>query len=532
MLRVMIVDDEPHIVQGLKAIIDWNSEGYEIVKTASNGKEALDYLKDNQVDLIIADIKMPVMTGLDLLKEIKSSEISDAAFVISSGYADFSYAQTAMRYDCKRYILKPVDKDVLLEILHEVKEQKKQNTSDDKIQVAKEMEDAYFERNLIAVIRGKYDDVILERVLDKISDDNSVRYIEIQAEDVYPIDDDNEDSDNIAKQRKIYEAAKAFLSDKEYNAVFDPSGHDKIFDVGFIYTKNLSLEMNVSEEEYFDKLHSYICDYTGFNVDLFVGKKVKGLKNITKSYGTACRLRYLKGFKEKQCIYNYDENDLKDNNEKVLILKDPIDRFIRAVEENDKEAILETIEKLFVDMRESGASSFIDININYIVFQLINLAAKQDDDINQEEILRIISEKTFEKGVLRGSKEHLRQFALEYADYLSQLRKNVCKGALVDIEKEIKNNYMNNLTLKGLGDKYYVNSAYLGQLFHKRYGCSFKDYLNNYRIEQAVALLRGTDMKTYEIAGAVGYKDVDYFVNKFIAVKGCTPAKFRKMEKA
>ena len=89
---------------------------------------------------------------------------------------------------------------------------------------------------------------------------------------------------------------------------------------------------------------------------------------------------------------------------------------------------------------------------------------------------------------------------------------------------------MNNLTLKGLGDKYYVNSAYLGQLFHKRYGCSFKDYLNNYRIEKAVELLRKTDMKTYEIANAVGYKDVDYFVNKFIAVKGCTPAKFRKQE--
>ena len=81
---------------------------------------------------------------------------------------------------------------------------------------------------------------------------------------------------------------------------------------------------------------------------------------------------------------------------------------------------------------------------------------------------------------------------------------------------------MSNLTLKGLGDKYYVNSAYLGQLFHKRYGCSFRDYLHNYRIEKAISLLLTTDMKIYEIAAAVGYRDVDYFVNKFIAVKGCT----------
>lgn len=527
MLKVLLVDDEPHIVQGLKALIDWNSEGFEIVRTASNGKEALDYLTDNKVDLIIADIKMPVMTGLDLLKEVKDKGISDASFVISSGFADFSYAQTAIRYDCKRYILKPVDREALLEILREVKTQ---NDSEEKTQVTKAMEDAFFERNLIAVIKGKYDDVILGRVMDKIRDDDVIRYIEIQAEGPDAIDDDNDDSDKIAMQRKIYEAAKAFLGENEFNTVFDPSGHDKIFDVGFIYTRALSMNLGASEEEYFIKLRDYICDYSGFNVDLFVGKKVKGLKNITKSYGTACRLRYLKGFKEKQSIYNYDDNDIKDNNDRVFILKDTIDAFILSVENNDKEKILANIDKLYDDMRDSGASSFVDININYIVFQLINLATKQDDDINQEEILRIISEKTFENGILRGSKEHLKQFALEYADYLSQLRKNVCKGALVDIENEVRSNYMNNLTLKGLGDKYYVNSAYLGQLFHKRYGCSFKDYLNNYRIEKAVELLRKTDMKTYEIANAVGYKDVDYFVNKFIAVKGCTPAKFRKQE--
>ena len=528
MLRVLLVDDEPHILQGLKALIDWNSEGFEIAATFSNGQDALDYLKDNRVDLIIADIKMPVMTGLDLLKEIRKSGVSDADFVISSGFADFSYAQTAIKYDCKRYILKPVDKEVLLEILGEVKQR---NHTQDKAPISKEMEDAYFERDLIGVIRGKFDDVMLGRVLNKISDDDIVRYIEIQAEEAFLPDEDRDESDKIAMQRKIYEAAKAFLSDNEFNAVFDPSGHDNIYDVGFIYTRSLSVNMGCSEEDYFVKLHDYIRDYTNFDINLFVGKSVKGLRNTTKSYGTALRLRFLKGFREKQSIYNYDDNDIKNSNEKVLILKDSIDDFVRAVEDYDKDRILETVEKLYTDVRESGASSFIDININYIVFQLINLAAKLDDDINQEEILRIISEKTFEKGVLRGSKEHFKQFALEYADYLSQLRKNVSTGALADIEREVRDNYMSNLTLKGLGDKYYVNSAYLGQLFHKRYGCSFRDYLHNYRIEKAISLLLTTDMKIYEIAAAVGYRDVDYFVNKFIAVKGCTPAKFRKQEK-
>ena len=170
----------------------------------------------------------------------------------------------------------------------------------------------------------------------------------------------------------------------------------------------------------------------------------------------------------------------------------------------------------------------VNLNINYLLFQLIHLAAEQDDCVNQEEILHFISESSFEDGIMRGSKAHLTRFSIEYADYLAQLRKNVSRGVLAEVEREIRENYAQNLTLRDLSKKYYVNSAYLGQLFRKKYGQSFKDYLNNYRMEQAASLLLRTDEKIYEIAQDVGYKDLDYFINRFIAAKGCTPAKFRK----
>ena len=150
--------------------------------------------------------------------------------------------------------------------------------------------------------------------------------------------------------------------------------------------------------------------------------------------------------------------------------------------------------------------------------------------MDQEEILRNISENVYEQGIRRGSKAHLYRMACEYGDYLGQLRKNVSTGVLAKVEEEIKNNYSSNLTLKGLSEKYYVNSAYLGQLFRKKYGCSFKDYLNRHRLDEAALLLKKTDDKIYAIAEKVGYKDVDYFVNKFIEAKGCTPAKYRKQE--
>ena len=117
MLKVLLVDDEPFIVQGLSLLLDWEKEGCEIAATAQNGKEALAYLRSNKVDLIIADIKMPEMTGLELLETIRREQVSDAYFVILSGYSDFSYAQQAIRYSCMDYVLKPVEKDVLTEII-------------------------------------------------------------------------------------------------------------------------------------------------------------------------------------------------------------------------------------------------------------------------------------------------------------------------------------------------------------------------------------------------------------------------------
>ena len=98
MLKVLLVDDEPFILQGLKVLIDWNAEGYEVVGAVRTGQEAIDYLKENPVDLVMTDIKMPVMSGIELLEEVRRDQISDAYFIILSGYNDFAYAQQAVRY--------------------------------------------------------------------------------------------------------------------------------------------------------------------------------------------------------------------------------------------------------------------------------------------------------------------------------------------------------------------------------------------------------------------------------------------------
>ena len=128
----------------------------------------------------------------------------------------------------------------------------------------------------------------------------------------------------------------------------------------------------------------------------------------------------------------------------------------------------------------------------------------------------------------RGSRNHLYKFCSAYAEYLSQLRKKSSKGILSDIAKEVQEHYAENLTLKDLGQKYFINSSYLGQIFRNKYGQSFKDYLTDYRIKEAAKMLARTDLKIIRIAEDVGYKDSDYFVQKFIERMGCTPSKYRR----
>lgn len=224
MLRVLLVDDEPFITKGLSVLIDWKKEGYEITGTALNGIEALEFLKKQEVDLIIADIKMPVMGGFELLKTLRSQNISDVYFIILSGYSDFDYARKAIQYHCIDYILKPVKKEELLSTLKKIA-----NLHSSKEQIRQEnqvMEQAYFSRNIIAIIQGKYDNLNLEYVENHMKQCRQLRYIDIEV---------NDKNLNLSKekkrelQRRLYQSCMNIIGERyQFHCIFDVSEKEKI----------------------------------------------------------------------------------------------------------------------------------------------------------------------------------------------------------------------------------------------------------------------------------------------------------------
>lgn len=385
MLRVLLVDDEPFILQGLSMMIDWQGEGFEIVGKVSNAKEALEVLEKEKPHLVIADIKMPGMTGLELLEKVRKEKLSDAYFVILSGYSDFDYVHTALLNECLDYMLKPVNRDELLMILGRVRTLYEQSEK-------KRRDDSLKEGNIEALMM------------------------------------------------------KSFL---------------------------------------------------GFEIE------------------------------EGDTQESPSDWSLTDKR----VEKHKVDELIRAIAMNEREEI-EAGTRQILDDLEHMDERVINMVVNYLMFELIHLAYEQDKNVNQQEVFRFIGNSMFEQLNPEGGGKSMVRLLSEYGDYLAQLRDNQSRGGVLgQIEADLRENFRENLTLKDLSKKYFVNAAYLGQIFKKQYGESFKDYLNRIRIEEAAELLLKTDKKVYEIAEEVGYRDLDYFVNKFIGIKGCTPAKFRKQIK-
>jgi two-component system response regulator YesN len=263
---------------------------------------------------------------------------------------------------------------------------------------------------------------------------------------------------------------------------------------------------------------------------MLCGQLVPDISQLSKSYVSCRRLRSITGFHNKKKLYFYEETEETQGSYGGIVLcKNTIDEITDSIVKNDTGAIESGIEKLYGELQgKEGNNRAFDLNINYLLFQLIHLASELDDTVNQEEITQYISDQASEGVFLRGSHQHLKKFALEYAAYLSELRKSISHGILAEVEAEIKENYAENISLKDLGDKYHINNSYLGQIFRKKYGMSFKNYLTNYRIREAARQIINTDEKINRIAENVGYKDSDYFIRKFIEIMGCTPSKYRK----
>lgn len=525
MLNVLLADDEPMILKGLAKIIDWEEEGCQIVSAAKNGREALDYIKNNDVDLAIVDVQMPVMTGLELVEKARQAGISETDFVILSGFRDFEYAQQAMQLGVADYLTKPVKASQLEAVIHKISA--KHLSDVQKTDIHEKLRRVYLVQYIYSLMIGKASQKQIEYIQENMKLNGSINYVVISLNNIAKLDEmTDEEVDDLKHQ--IRDNVEEFLGDYKDHFLEENAADDSGYDMSFIFCDSMASDKGMSKEEFFENLRKKAMAGVQIDLSILVGKTVNDITRLSHSYSSTNTMITLRGLHNDKSVFVYD-SDIHvsaHNLAKSMVHKEELDNLITAIVRKDNDAIDSCVEDL---VERAGTIDFksIDLNLNYLMFQLIHRAVEIDELVEQDNILLYIGDDVFSSG--GDTKVQLKKFSLEYAEYLEQLRQNAASGGLIkEIEHEIKDHYAENLTLRDLGAKYFINSSYLGQIFRKKFGMSFKDYLNNYRVTVASEMLINSDRKVSDIAADVGYRDVDYFVSKFYEVHGCTPTKYRR----
>ena len=526
-IKVLLVDDEPFIRQGMRMIIDWESYGYEIAAEAENGIQALEILDSEEIDLAFVDMKMPGMSGLELIKTAQEKGM-ELYFVVLTGYADFSYAREALRLAVEDYLLKPIQKEELTDILERVKEEKEKDRNDN-IELVLNHE---LDIHLSHILLGKYMETDLEIVNQYMPRSDRWQYVSFEFEKKSDVFRNMTAEERKSLQKQCVTEMRYILRDWQQQVVSSLHEEEQLTDAGVLLIPQMYKEQQMEVMEYVAWLQKRLQARTGRKTQVYVGTAVSRIADISQSYYsirlTRCMHEFADGSNQPVAVGEKSEN----SRPALGMRTKDIEELVEAVRANNGEMIAVKVQQIYEQIQNSGFNlNVVQTKLYYLLYRLVNLANELDNEANQEEILKHIGQKSFDKIVLSGTADELTEFVCAYAKYLERLRKVESEGVLGQVEQYVRQNYSQNISLKSIGEQFYINNVYLGQIFKKKNGVAFKEYLNRIRIEKAAGLLKDTDEKIYTIAEKVGFHNTDYFINRFVQEKGITPRQYRMKAK-
>ncbi|MFS0855925.1 response regulator transcription factor [Paenibacillus taichungensis] len=479
MYKVMIIDDESWAIKGIRNAFDWDNYGFEIIGQFTSAYKAWDAILAEKPDLVFTDIRMPDLSGLDLMKRAKSHNL-DTEFVVVSGYAEFKYAQEALRYGALNYFLKPLDVD---------------------------MADSFIEE--LAMHFSKRSAARNQLLLDALTSPNEEeikRYLplpgsgEVCYYQVLSID--------FAGGNKDFGKLLS-LEEKPVTAVVVESGTSKRLIV-------LITEHKACLEELWDEL---VANNTGMNT--------VGVSSISSQLTHMSKLIKEADLSASQVFLN-EIGKVVHYEPKVHLVKpciEEINRIVREDQPGDMDAYLNGLQAYFKEQK-LGMSEVVYL-WNQAVGILINAYAEELKDMEMEFLNYSEIKERF---------EHFESLCSFLHDVLASITQGnnrpLQEGDIVSCFNRmvayIDGHYEQKLYLKDLSAQFYINQVYCCQLFKKNLGKTFSEYVSELRIKKARELLRKTDLSIEEIAIQTGYVEYYYFNKVFKKHCGITPSKFRK----
>ena len=517
-MKLLIVDDEELTRNGLISALDWASMGIESVLTADDGLNGLAIAKKELPDILLCDVRMPRLNGIEMLEKILEFSPNIAA-IFMSGYSDKEYLKSAIKLNAINYIEKPIDEKELESAIHQAIEMvlrlKRQN----------EFEEA--NTNLIAdslaynltipYLNCKNEvDSLSKLFLKHYSSDKFQHIITF----IVKLEAASEASSELAY---IYQNLRTTLSAKHLHIIYSEK---RLFHLVYhVY----------SETPMADSTVKWACEamqdsFRGFgNFYITIGDQVKGIENAYKSYESAViLLQYSFFFKPGNILYN-SIIEAKSNS-LPFIFEDKQADYNRALTNNDLNSALSVLESIHFGINES--ISLMPNAVKSFYFELFNLLYQQrsrqkltpDLSIESNENIMDIMDSCFCYDVLHN-------ILLEKTKaYFEDSNTNVSENKTIYLIKNyISTNYANaSLSVKDISDYAHLSVSYLCTFFKAETGTTLNQYITEFRIQKAKQLLVDPRNKVSEISSLVGYNDGNYFGKSFKKMVGLSPSEYRE----
>ncbi len=537
MIKVLIVDDEATVRRGLRRTIPWQQHGFEVVGEADDGAAAIELTEELKPDIIITDICMPLMDGLEYIKLLKKKDCL-SKIIILSGHDKFAFAKDAIEYGVYSYVLKPIDNNELIQLLLKAKEEiendRKFNQEFNQLrQLIAENRLVLKERFLYDLIRGSYKDCDnLNEKMDFFQIEGLDGNIVIMVADIDNFSlifaGLNEEERQLRKFAAVniientiskYGNGYAFNGKSNQSIIIYSLGREKS---EFNQRRSIMLVSENIKESIYDQL--------GFTVSIGISKITCGTSKLGEAYEEALEAVEHKSWIGKNSIIFIE--DIKINNTKTFNY--PIEEeqtILLGLKRSHQEMVLNGIESFFQNLSAVRGVPIQTVRkmVLILAFQINRTLLEMSIDIENITGQEFVPNQIIDKyQTVEDIKEYMVNLLKRIITFLINQNDNKFRTEIKKAIAFIEANICDQIDLNSAADHVHLSPYYLSRLFKKETGKNFVDYVVELRMERAKELLLERELKMYHVAEKVGYHDTTYFSQLFKKHTGVSPADYRK----